>query len=94
MRATATCAVGILRLIGTDGSSFRLRFYFKPERRHAPLAILGVPAEELAREGVHTRGSLAGPDGPENGRAGIGVPLRDHEPSLGVIGTVLGGRVE
>ena len=27
VRATATCAVGILRLIGTYGSSFRLRFY-------------------------------------------------------------------
>ena len=56
-----------------------MALHFKHERRHAPLAILGVPAEELAREGVHTRGSLAGPDGPENRYAGIGAPLRDHE---------------
>ena len=31
VRATATCAVGILRLIGPYGSSFRLRFYLFPE---------------------------------------------------------------
>ena len=53
---------------------------FQDERRRSPLGIVGLPAQQLARERVHTRRSLAGPDGPENRHAGIESPLGDRQP--------------
>ena len=44
---------------------------------------LTMPAQELAREGVHTRGGFPGPDSPDNGHPGIEPPLRDDEPVRG-----------
>ena len=57
--------------------------YVEHERGHAPLGSVGVPAQELAREGVHTRGGFPGPDSPDNGHPGIEPPLRDDEPVRG-----------
>ena len=42
---------------------------FQDERGRSPLGIVGLPAQQLARERVHTRRSLAGPDAPENRHA-------------------------
>ena len=53
---------------------------FKDERRRSPLGIVGLPAQQLARERVHTRRSLAGPDGPENRHAGIESTLGNGQP--------------
>ena len=57
---------------------------FKDERGGAALGIRRLPAQELARERVHTGGGLAGPDGAENRHAGIEAALGDRQP--------LGGR--
>ena len=56
---------------------------FQDERGRSALGIVGLPAEELARERVHTRGRLAGPDRAENRHAGIESPLRDRQPFRG-----------
>ena len=53
--------------------------HFK-DRGGAPLGIVRLPVEELARERVHTRRRLAGPDRAENRHAGIEAPLRDRQP--------------
>ena len=53
---------------------------FQDERRRSPLGIVGLPAQQLARERVHTGRRLAGPDGPENRHAGIESPLGDRQP--------------
>ena len=58
----------------------RIALHFKDQCRRAPLGIRRLPAQELARERVHTGGRLAGPDGPENRHAGIEAPLRDRQP--------------
>ena len=58
----------------------KIAFDFKDQRRRAPLGIRRVPAQELARERVHTRRRLAGPDRAENRHAGIEAPLRDRQP--------------
>ena len=61
----------------------QIPLHFEHDRRRAPLGIRRVPAQQLTREGVQTRGGLAGPDGPDNRRAGIEPPLRDDEPVRG-----------
>ena len=43
----------------------KIALHFEDERGHAPLGIVGLPAQELARERVYTRGGLAGPDAPK-----------------------------
>ena len=43
-----------------------IALHFKDQHGGAPLGIVRLPAEELARERVHTRRRLAGPDRAEN----------------------------
>ena len=58
----------------------KIALHFQDQRRRAPLGIRRLPAEELARERVHTRRRLAGPDRAENRHARIEAPLRDRQP--------------
>ena len=58
----------------------KIALHFQDQRRRAPLGIRRVPAEELARERVHTRRRFTGPDGADNHHAGIESPLRDRQP--------------
>ena len=60
-----------------------IAFDFQHERGGAALGIVGLPAEELARERVHAGRRLAGPDRAENCHAGIEAPLRDRQPFRG-----------
>ena len=57
-----------------------IALHFKDQHGGAPLGIVRLPAEELARERVHTRRRLAGPDRAENRHASIEAPLRDRQP--------------
>ena len=61
----------------------KIALHFKDQRRRAPRGIVGLPAEELARERVHTRRRFTGPDRAENRHAGIEAPLRDRQPCGG-----------
>ena len=61
----------------------KIALHFEDGRGHAPFGIVGVPAQELARERVHTGRRLAGPDRAENRHAGIESALRDREPFRG-----------
>ena len=58
----------------------KIALHFQDQRRRAPLGIRRLPAEELARERVHTRRRLAGPDRAENRHARIEATLRDRQP--------------
>ena len=58
----------------------KIALHFKDQRRRAPLGIRRLPAQELARDRVHTRRRLAGPDRAENRHAGIEATLRDRQP--------------
>ena len=57
----------------------KMALHFK-DRGGAPLGIVRLPVEELARKRVHTRRRFAGPDRADNRHAGIEAPLRDRQP--------------
>ncbi len=57
-----------------------IALHFQDERGRSPCGIRGLPAQELARERVHTGGGLAAADGAENRHAGIESTLGDDQP--------------
>ena len=58
----------------------KITLHFQDQRGGAPLGIRRLPAQELARERVHTRRRLAGPDRAENRHARIEATLGDRQP--------------
>ena len=55
-------------------------FDFEHQRARAAAGIVRLPGEQLAGEGVHARGRLAGADGADDEHAGVEPLLRDDEP--------------
>ena len=58
----------------------KIALHFKDERGRSPLGIVGLPAQKLARERVHTGGCFAGPDSAEDRHARIESALGDGQP--------------
>ena len=57
-----------------------IALHFQDERGRSPLGIAGLPAQQLARERVHTGGGLPGAHGAENRHAGIESTLGNGQP--------------
>ena len=58
----------------------KITFHFKDERGRSALGTVGLPAQELAGERVHTGRRFAGADRAEDRHAGIESTLGDRQP--------------